>query len=104
METSSAETSIEMVFESDVHDTAWAIRRIKGKSRVLCQGDVGSKRQFMWFCNDNMDHTWAICSSIKKAQNARPKVWPIAHGTNLNKEEIRYLERGGFILQKAPFD
>ena len=25
METSSTETSIEMVFESDVHDTAWAI-------------------------------------------------------------------------------
>ena len=36
METSSAETSIEMVFESDVHDTTWAIRRIKGKSIVSC--------------------------------------------------------------------
>ena len=41
METSSAETSVEMVFESDVHDTAWAIRRIKGKSRVSCQGWQG---------------------------------------------------------------
>ena len=58
----------------------------------------------MWFCNDSMDHTWTICSSIKEDPNARPKVWPIARGTNLQTEEIRYLERGGFILQKAPFE
>ena len=44
METSFAETSVEMVFESDVHDTAWAIRRIKGKSRVSFQGWLGGRQ------------------------------------------------------------
>ena len=51
-----------------------------------------------------MDHTRTICSSIKEAPNAHPKVWLVAHGTNLKIEEIRYLERGGFILQKTPFE
>ena len=44
METSSIETSIEMVFESDIHDIARTIRRIKGKSRVSCQGWLGRQQ------------------------------------------------------------
>ena len=51
-----------------------------------------------------MNHTWTICSSIKEAPNARPKVWSVAHCTDLKIEAILYLERGGFILQKAPFE
>ena len=36
METYFVETSKEIVVESDAHDTMWAIRRVKGKSRVQC--------------------------------------------------------------------
>ena len=37
----------------------------------------------MLFCNDNVDHTWNICSSIKHSHARVPHVWLVACRTNL---------------------
>ena len=64
------------------------------------QGQQGSKAQFMWFCNDNVDHTWRICNSITHFPARVPTTWPIETGTNLSNNEFNILEHAGFKLQK----
>ena len=60
----------------------------------------GTKAQFMWFCNDNIDHTWQICNTITHSPLRVPVIWPVDKGTNLTNTEIMTLERGGYKLAK----
>ena len=61
----------------------------------------GSKAQFMWFCNDNVDHTWHICNNITQCPPRIPSVWPIEKGTNLTPSELKTLEDAGYIIKKC---
>ena len=56
----------------------------------------------MWFCPDNVDHTWKTTSSILHALARIPIVWPVEEGTNIIHEEIIKLENAGFSLEKNP--
>ena len=56
----------------------------------------------MWFCPDNVDHTWQTTSSITHAPARIPIVWPVEEGTNIIHEEIIKLENAGFNLEKNP--
>lgn len=60
----------------------------------------GSKAQYMWFCNDNIDHTWRVCNTITHCPGRVPTTWPVEKGTNLTSNDLRMLEQGGFNVQK----
>ena len=54
----------------------------------------------MWFCNDNIDHTWQICNTITHSPLRVPEIWHVEMGTNLTNAKIQTLENGGFKLAK----
>ena len=60
----------------------------------------GTKAQFMWFCNDNIDYTWQICNTITHCPIRVPVIWPVEKGTNLTKTKIQTLEGGGYKLAR----
>ena len=60
----------------------------------------GTKAQFMWFCNDSIDHTWQICNTITHCPIRVPVTWHVEKGTNLTKTKIQTLEGGGYKLAK----
>lgn len=60
-----------------------------------------SSRQFMYFCNDSVDHPWAIHHFICNAPVNPPNVWLVQSGTSLTRDEITSLECGEFELQKG---
>ena len=60
----------------------------------------GTKAQFMWFCNDNIDHTWQIYNTITHSPARVPDIWRVEMGTNLTSIEIKTLESGGYKLAK----
>ena len=60
----------------------WGVR-VWGDVHGHTCGHQGSKAQFMWFCPDNVDHTWQTTSSITHAPARIPIVWPVEEGTNI---------------------
>ena len=65
----------------------------------LIEIPVGPKKQFIWFCGNNIDHTWEPAKSVLERPASRPDKWPIEIGTSLDSTEIEVLWDGGFDLQ-----
>ena len=63
-------------------------------------GTQGTKAQFMWLCNDNIDHTWQIWKTITHLPQRVPKTWLVEMGTNLMDNEIKALDDRGYKLAK----
>ena len=60
----------------------------------------GTKAQFMWFCNDSVNHTWQLCNTITHYPAKVPDTWHVERGTNITNIEIKMLENGGYKLAK----
>ena len=59
-----------------------------------------SKAQYMWFCNNSVDHTWKVCNKFTQCPAKVPTTWPIERGTNSANNEWIMLEQAGFTIQK----
>ena len=75
----------------------WETRTWENCSSTTTQG---TKAQFMWFCNDSVDHTWQLCNTITHYPAKVPDTWPVERGKNLTNIEIKTLEDGGYKLAK----
>ena len=60
----------------------------------------GSKAQYMWFCNNSVDHTWKVCNTITQCPARVPTIWPVQRGTNITNNELKMLEQAGFTIEK----
>lgn len=117
------------VVERNVNDALWAIRRLPPRSNVRCMGwlegkgrciqkmaggekgkpapcffgmlqyNAWKKGQFMYFCSNNVQHTWNPYRSIQAIPGMAPGTWPIVTGTHLTNEEVENLTLAGFHLE-----
>ncbi|MCO5561049.1 hypothetical protein L7F22_014670 [Adiantum nelumboides] len=62
------------------------------------------KKQFVWFCGDDVDHTKDPSNIVSEKPVSRPVVWPVAIGTCLHQKEIDALWLSGFDLHTSSDD
>lgn len=62
------------------------------------------KKQLVWFCGDDIDHTADPSNIVSERPISRPIVWPIAIGTCLDQNERDALWVAGFDLHTSSQD
>ncbi|MCO5581422.1 hypothetical protein L7F22_035306 [Adiantum nelumboides] len=82
-----------------VAPSLWGVRTWERGNETAHNGR--SKAQYMWFCNNSVDHTWRLCNSINQCPARVPSSWPLERGTNLMYSKLQELEIGGFTFAKV---
>lgn len=59
----------------------------------------GLHPQMVWFCGDNVIHTWKPSNIVEGLAMPAPNTWKIASGTALNMQEVQKLMESKFQLE-----